>query len=235
MKIDIHVHTSVVSNGTMRPEDLIQYVGRTKLVERAREQGVDGICITEHDRVWPAEVIRATREEFGFPILSGMEVSTNYADYGHVLVFGFESYVSGIWDINKLARVCRDQDAMMIVAHPFRELLFPRYPSGTVLSVEEALQWPIFQLVQGIEVFNGATLDRENRFAAEVCGRLGLKGTGGSDAHSATGLGNGITLFEREIHDEEGLLTELKAGRFKAATRQRHIGYREWPEGERDG
>jgi hypothetical protein len=41
-------------------------------------------------------------------------------------------------------------------------------------------------------------------------------GTGGTDSHSRSDIGRCATNFEREIRDVEGLIEELKAGRFEA-------------------
>jgi predicted metal-dependent phosphoesterase TrpH len=214
MIVDLHIHTEVRPNGHFKAKDLFEYVERTALVERAKELGLEGICLVEHDRIWPLTAIEPVSQTYDFPIFRGMEVSTNYADYGHVLVFGLDSYLRGLWDINKLVLVAQEADAVMIVAHPFRELLGPR-PGHGILTVEEACQMPIFKCVKGIEVFNGATTKTENLFALEVCYRLGLSASGGSDAHSAVGIGNCITVFENEVRSEAEFLQELRTGRIR--------------------
>ncbi len=48
---------------------------------------------------------------------------------------------------------------------------------------------------------------------------LGLPGTGGSDAHSQTGIGAFATGFENELESPEMFLEELHAGRFEAVHR----------------
>ena len=48
---------------------------------------------------------------------------------------------------------------------------------------------------------------------------LGWQGTGGSDAHSTSGVGTFATGFERAITSPEGLLEQLHAGRFEAVHR----------------
>jgi hypothetical protein len=45
---------------------------------------------------------------------------------------------------------------------------------------------------------------------------LGLPGTGGSDAHRVDEIATWVTDFENDIEDEDELLRELHAGRFKA-------------------
>lgn len=63
---------------------------------------------------------------------------------------------------------------------------------------------------------NGACSGTENLITLKVAGRLGMLGTGGSDAHSAHGIGCFVTVFERRIADVAELVRELRAGRFYA-------------------
>jgi hypothetical protein len=72
-----------------------------------------------------------------------------------------------------------------------------------------------------VEVLNGRSKDKENRFAVEIGRRLNLRGVGGSDAHSPQDVPSFATEFEREVRSMEELITELKAGRFRAVDLRR--------------
>jgi archaellum component FlaC len=50
----------------------------------------------------------------------------------------------------------------------------------------------------------------------KVAEKLGLPGTGGSDAHRIDEVATWVTDFENDIKDEKELLRELHAGRFTA-------------------
>jgi hypothetical protein len=52
--------------------------------------------------------------------------------------------------------------------------------------------------------------------ARKVAEKLGLPGTGGSDAHRVDEIATWLTDFEKDIEDENELLHELHAGRFRA-------------------
>ena len=82
---------------------------------------------------------------------------------------------------------------------------------------EDALDHPVFKLVNAVEVANGGTVDEENGFAMKVAGALKLPATGGSDAHSVHGLGRFVTAFRDEINNEEEFLAALHAGAFYPA------------------
>jgi hypothetical protein len=149
-----------------------------------------------------------------------MEVST---DLGHILVYGLEEYVSGIRQAEKLRRVVDDAGGAMVVAHPFRRAFTADFRHGqepTPTTLEAAMRRPVFDLVHGVEVCNGASADRENRFAMEACAALGLAPTGGSDAHSDLGIGCYATRFDDPIRTEADVIAALKQGRCQAVVLQ---------------
>jgi hypothetical protein len=113
----------------------------------------------------------------------------------------------------------------MVVAHPFRRAFTADFQSGekpTPLTLETAIQRPVFGLVDGVEVCNGASADRENRFAIDACEALGLSPTGGSDAHSDLGIGCYATQFDDPIRTEADVIAALKQRRCRAVVLQKH-------------
>ena len=77
MLIDLHNHTWPRSHDSvLDPEDLIT---------RAKELGLDGICLTEHDAVWNPTEAQALAEKHDFLVIPGVEIST---DDGHILAYG---------------------------------------------------------------------------------------------------------------------------------------------------
>jgi predicted metal-dependent phosphoesterase TrpH len=210
--LDMHVHTNVGSyDSNLSPLELIR---------RSKASGLDGVVVTEHDRGWDVNLARQLAREHDFLILCGMEVST---DLGHVLVYGLEEYVSGILYAETLRQVVDKVQGIMFAAHPYRRAFMNTNgrwdaPKPT-LTVQEAADRTIVQLVDGLEVYNGATGDRENAMAVAVKEYVGMRGIGGSDAHSEHGLGCCATAFDRPVRNERELIEELRAGRFRAITR----------------
>jgi hypothetical protein len=101
----------------------------------------------------------------------------------------------------------------MIPAHPYRR----NFHNDDILTeAERYSRNSVFRFVDTIEVLNGRASERQNKFSQELCRKLNLKGISGSDAHTITDLPSCATLFERKIHNVEELITELKAGRFRA-------------------
>lgn len=213
MILDLHIHTSWnSSDSNLSPLDLIQ---------EARRLGLDGVVVTEHDRCWDRFRARELAEEYGFLFLRGMEVST---DLGHILVCGLEEYISGIQRAEKLRQVVDDAGGIMIAAHPFRRAFTADFRHGkepTPQNLIEAARRPIFDLLDGVEVCNGGSADRENKLAMEVCAVRGLAATGGSDAHSELGIGCYATQFDDPIRTEADVIATLKQQRCRAVVLQR--------------
>ena len=215
----MHIHTTRgASDSGLDPNDLAR---------EARRRGLTAVHISEHDRLWDKFVLAEYREKNAdLLVANGMEVST---DVGHILALGLREYVGGIRHMETLRRVADEHGAFLIVAHPFRHFFDPVYfrrqgKEPFTLTPEQAAKLPVFQLVDAVEVLNGANTLRENLFALRVSQVLGKPGTGGSDAHSTQGIGIYCAVFERNCTTQEELLEELHTGRFHAENDRQRRG-----------
>jgi len=207
MHIDLHIHTAPLSACSyIDPVELVQAAGRMKL---------DGICLTEHQVLWdPVEVDRLSREA-GIKIFRGNEFTTNQGD---VLVFGFYEDIKELMIIQELREAVKKAGGFMIAAHPFRG--FKTFGIGQLqMTVEQAAKRKVFEFVDAVEIGNGKLSQDENDMARKVAEKLSLPGTGGSDAHRVDEIATWVTVFEKDIQDENQLVAELHAGRFKAVNR----------------
>lgn len=199
--VDLHTHTRFGSN--------CSYMEPAQLVQRAKEVGLDAVCITEHNAAWEEDAIRALSEQSGFCVLGGVEVST---ELGDVLVFGVRALLLAGSRIEDLRRLVDEEGGLMIAAHPFRGC----YRPGAPMNVEDVAGSPIFRCVDAVEVFNGTSPWPEVEFGCAVAERLSLPGVGGSDAHSPLSVGRCYTEFERKVASVEELVGELRGSRFRA-------------------
>jgi len=209
MKIDLHTHT-VYGSGC-------SHINPSELVKQAKEVGLDGVCITEHNQLWDPERIQKLARKHNFVVIGGVEVLT---DCGEILVFGLHESVRWVRYAEELKKMVDRAGGVMIAAHPFRghRLILDSEALPTDgIDVETGCTFPILRYVDAIEAFNGWAYRREWQFTLAVGKRLGLKGTGGSDAHKLLQTGVCYTIFERQIRSEQDLVTELKAGRFTPA------------------
>ncbi|MDY6967054.1 MAG: PHP domain-containing protein [Spirochaetota bacterium] len=208
MIIDMHIHTI--------PASQCSEITPVELIEEAISIGLDGICLTEHDKIWDSEEIRKLSEEHNFLVLGGVEITSMDGD---ILVFGLDKECEGIVSINELRKKVDEVGGVMIAAHPFRGAFIEGKDfsiPGLSLSVEEASKKPYLKQMDTIEAINGENSDIENEFTMNVCNMLNLKGTGGSDAHTLQEVGRSVTIFENRIENVQDLIRELKAGRYRA-------------------
>ncbi|RJP24045.1 MAG: PHP domain-containing protein [Candidatus Abyssobacteria bacterium SURF_5] len=202
MKIDLHCHTSPLSTcSAIKIHDLIP---------RAKEAGIDGICLTEHNKLWPRDEVMRLRERFEFPIFRGMEVTTRDGD---ILVFGFEEEPAEIISAAELHKKVSDCGGFTIVAHPFRGFLVFNFVQLS-LSPERAATRPVFQAVDAIEAYNCKINEQETQMALDVSARLGIPCVAGSDAHILADVGKYYTHFSSDTDSDEDLVVQLRTGNF---------------------
>src|SRR5262245_12031529 len=97
MKFDLHLHTTRHSpDSQMDPAALLR---------RAREIGLDGLVITEHDWLWSEDELDELRAQApGLLIFAGVEVS---AWEGHFLAYGVRDPLAVPARI-RVADLCRE-------------------------------------------------------------------------------------------------------------------------------
>ena len=206
MVIDLHAHSI--------PASPCSTISVQELIEEAKELGLDGICLTDHNRLWDPHKVEELRQQHSFLILRGNEITT---EQGDILVFGLEENISGVIQLAELREKVLRAGGFMIVAHPFRGFL--TFGIGHLgLTKEKAMARPAFKLVDAVEVLNSKVSDQENNFAAEVAQGLGLPVTGGSDAHGPGEVGLYATQFTCQIQNERDLIEALKRGGYAPIT-----------------
>ena len=191
MKFDLHMHTRRYS-----PDSEIDPFA---LVRRAREVGLDGIVITEHDRLWPeAELDELRRSAPGLVVLGGVEVSGRGGD---LLCYG-------VTDLTNLRRgmpwgeLCREvarQGGVAVAAHPYRWAQdFDR------LLAEERPE------LAGLEMMsNNMDPDVRQRASAFLERNSGYATLGNSDAHEIDVVGVCYTEFDADIRTARDLIAAI--------------------------
>ena len=188
MLIDIHTHTFPTSDdSTLTPEVLI---------DRSKILGLDGICLTDHDRFWHPDDIRELSKKHDYLIIPGCEVTT---EEGHMLVYGLREYIFGMHRASFVKDLVEEEGGAMVIAHPYRRVYRKSSNSGSKAyrdMLDRAARNEALKLVDGIEVFNG-------------------RGTGASDAHKIEDIGTYATEFIADISNLEEFISEIKAGRIR--------------------
>jgi predicted metal-dependent phosphoesterase TrpH len=195
-KFDHHLHTSRHS-----PDSVIDPLD---LLERAREVGLDGVVITEHDYQWqPDELADLAARADGLKVFTGAEVS---ALEGHFLVYGLpdlRDVPPGV-ALRDLLRVVRAHGAAVVAAHPFRW--------GQDFDAIVAEHGPAFDALELVS----NNVDRETRRkTARLLETHGMGATGSSDGHEIGAVGCYFTEFTGEVTSMAGFVEALRGGRFR--------------------
>jgi predicted metal-dependent phosphoesterase TrpH len=209
--IDLHTHSYPASDDSFMSVD--------ELILAAKERGLDGVCLTEHDAFWPPEQVAALSRRHSFLVLPGCEINT---DGGHVLVFGLRRYTFGLHKPPFMRQMVEQERGAIVAAHPYRRRFLADRPQDLPSMVSQAARDPFFGSCHALEAVNGRGTAKENRFSRELAARLGAPITGGSDAHRTEQLGRAATRFQRPIASLEDLVTELRAGRYEAVDLGNH-------------
>ncbi|MEM1566521.1 MAG: PHP domain-containing protein [Candidatus Bathyarchaeia archaeon] len=173
VKMDLHVHTCYSHDGLIRPKELISY---------AKMKGLDGVAITDHDRIDAA--LKIAKEVTGLLIIPGIEVSSLN---GHVIGLNLQEPVPKNLSVEETVDKIHELGGLAIACHPKAIL-------------KSSLGQKTSQKFDAIEVINASAFPfmRSIEKARKMASSLGLPMVAGSDAHYAPEIGRAYTLIEAE-------------------------------------
>lgn len=114
-KADLHIHTTA-SDGSMTPKEVVWH---------AKEVGLDGLSITDHDTIgaYPEALIEAKKA--GLKIGTGVEFSSQYDGMSvHVLGYHFALDGESILDLCRRHRIRREKRNRAILENLKKENMF---------------------------------------------------------------------------------------------------------------
>ena len=191
-KVDTHVHTyfSGVSNYKVLrfPESITK---PERQVECARKNGMNVLCITDHDAVKGAfEAQKYAKQYDDIDVVVGEEVTS--AD-GEVLAYWLNELVPPGLPIEETLDLIHDQGGIAVAPHPYS--FYVPCLKDRILDLD----------LEGIEVINGGHVDAFTNMRAQTVfkehpGRWAP--FSGSDAHSVYTTGYNWTEFEGSGEDD---------------------------------
>lgn len=204
MIIDLHNHTSQLSACSIIEIDTL-----IKIYINAK---IDGICITEHNKILPQLEQKKIKEKYKdkIKIFFGIEINT---DLGHILTFSsdfrqFErlNLESEILYFSNIVEKVDKNKVSFIWAHPLRWTKF--------YNKDKYLTEDIIKNFDAIELFNGNLPIEVIKLTKEKFDRFNVKYTGGSDTHSINMALKYATKFNLFINDEKELIMALKNNKY---------------------
>lgn len=184
----MHIHTSISSCSNIPVENIVRY---------AKDAGLDGICITDHESMEARKHITEGLQPNGLVVIFGMEYETSDGDF---LIFGpYENLKSGLHAVSLLTHIHQTGGAA-IGAHPFR----------ADRSLNEELIKKNYCTI--IESVNGRNRNEDDKTLNLWREKYSFAEVGGSDAHSLKELGSTSTRFTTPITSRSDLIQALKKG-----------------------
>jgi len=188
MKIDLHIHSEISSCGHQTLDEIILAAAR---------QGIDGVCITDHDSMAALKQVKEGVQSNGIYLFVGMEYTTTEGDF---LIFGDFKDIPLNMAARDLVSYVEKREGALVAAHPFRKKR----------AVAEYLILDAH--VKIVESVNGRNSDFENQFFHFWAQHRDLTFSGGSDAHTPQEIGKVVTEFSNRVTSRKQLIDELRAG-----------------------
>ena len=191
LKADLHIHTLYSMDCATSLEQVIT---------RCLETGINCLAVADHGTITGALKIKKIAP---FPIIIAEEILTPSGEImGMFLIEEIPSRLS----VEETIKRIKAQDALVCIPHPYDNLRQSAFNNGKALE-------QIMPFVDIVEVFNARTLMPGNRTRAQrLAQKFGKLASAGSDAHTASEIGN--TYIEMpEFKDKKEFLKSLAQGR----------------------
>jgi hypothetical protein len=195
MLIDTHLHESKYSKDSK--------ITLQQIITRAKELGLDGICITDHSNNFIRNEIDQYSKDYNFLIIAGAEILTKQGD---ILTFIKDKLCipDNTIDVHELMEFIDAKSGVGISAHPYR---------NNNRGLGDYIR-KVYSKLSGIEAFNGSTFTHQNLSAFAIGKELNISCTGGSDAHVMDKIGVFATYFKGNIRDETDFIEAIKSKQF---------------------
>ncbi|SHH15813.1 PHP-associated domain-containing protein [Halobaculum gomorrense] len=218
-----------MSGGPTRVDPHVKVLDE-RVVERARESGIDTLVYAPHFTRLPE--IRERAERFStdeVTVVPAREVFTgDWGNRRHLLAVGLDDPVPDFITFEAALAEFERQDAAVIVPHPaFMNVSLTRAEVGAYRD-----------RVDAVETYNAKLFDHQNDRGRRIAEAFDIPGFGSSYAHLRGTVGAAWTEFEDDVRGEEALVVALQGGaarsvvkRTDPATRLRrlveftHLGY----------
>lgn len=176
-KIDLHVHTHYSYDSVIRPEELVFYAKKSRL---------DGVAITDHDRIDSALKIA---KETDFLIIPGIEISSSN---GHVLGLNVREHIPRGLGVGETVDRIHGAGGIAIACHPatFLKMSLGKHASSKF---------------DAVEVINSSAVPFKYsvKHSQQIASLLGVTRVAGSDAHYGPEIGCGYTVLNAELDVED--------------------------------
>lgn len=191
MIIDLHFHTLQYSP--------CSHIDMEEGIRQAKDIGLDGICITDHDNNEAKRYVKELENKYGLVVIAGVEILTYEGD---ILCFGIDKVPEKKLHAQELIDLVNEKGGVTISAHPFRN-----NGRGLGNKINDV------RGLSAVEIFNGNTSYENNLKANKFVNILNIPYVGASDAHQLQNIGKYATKFLDNITNENDLIRAIKYGK----------------------
>lgn len=195
VKIDFHVHSCYSSDSLLRPENIIKM---------AKKKGLSGVAVVDHNTIKGGlETSSLVTASDNFVVIIGAEIRT---DMGEIIGLFLKREIKSS-GFSRVASEIKQQGGIVVLPHPYRTFVsLDNLENGVIDSID---------LIEGFNArFKSNVL---NLKAREFALKAGKPITGGSDAHFAHEIGNGVTIFGKIPLQPDAIRQALLAGKVEVA------------------
>jgi len=152
------------------------------MVFYAKKRGLDGVAITDHDRIDGALKIA---KEAPFFIIPGIEVSSSN---GHVIGLNVQEEIPRRLSVDETVDKIHESGGIAVACHP-------------VTLFKGSLGRHTNSKFDAVEVINASAFpfNYSVKHSQRIASRLGIAGVGGSDAHYSPEIGYAHTIVDAEL------------------------------------
>jgi predicted metal-dependent phosphoesterase TrpH len=185
LKIDLHVHTHYSHDSVITPQDLIFY---------SKKRGLDGVAVTDHDRLDSA--LKLAKETSLF-IIPGMEIESAN---GHIVALNLKEAIPKGLSVDETVDRIHEAGGIAVASHP-------------VTFFKGSLGKHVSSKFDAVEVINSSAFpfNRSVKHGELLASHFRKARVAGSDAHYGPEIGCAYTVVDAEP-DVTAVINAIKKG-----------------------
>lgn len=187
LKLDLHIHSQYSEDG----------IGtHLEIAKILKKKGLNGMAVTDHNTVEGGlSALKVATKDF--VVIPGVEISTKD---GHIIALNIKEDIPRNLTIEETVEKIIDNGGIPIVPHLYRSL------SG----IKEKKLKKIIKKVPAIEVFNSCSVLQTNLKTMKIAKKYNLGGTGGSDSHIPSFVGEAYTLVDTNNFNIDSIISSIE-------------------------
>ena len=187
LKLDLHIHSQYSEDGTGTHLEIAKIL---------KKKGLNGMAVTDHNTVEGGlSALKVATKDF--VVIPGVEISTKD---GHIIALNIKENIPRSLTVEETVEKIIDKGGIPIVPHLYRSL------SG----IKEKKLKKIIKKVPAIEVFNSCSVLQTNLKTMKIAKKYNLGGTGGSDSHIPSFVGEAYTLVDTNNFNIDSIISSIE-------------------------